>query len=187
MTIKQALISVDKTASESAQGLAAEGVKLLSTGGPPRRRRDAGLAVTEIGDYTLPGNVDGRRQDPAPEGARWYLARRDLAEHMATIDQYMQFDHRSGCVNLDPLRRPNSHRQGRRDAGTRISEHPHLAAGHGPLGQNYNGARHRHHPARLRPLARRDEGRTAGALALVIRFNLAKKAFHAVLPVISTA
>ena len=54
MTIKQALISVsDKTGVlEFAQGLAAQGVKLLSTGGTAKMLRDAGLAVTEIGDYT---------------------------------------------------------------------------------------------------------------------------------------
>ena len=54
MTIKQALISVsDKTGVlEFAQGLAAQGVKLLSTGGTAKMLRDAGLSVTEIGDYT---------------------------------------------------------------------------------------------------------------------------------------
>ena len=54
MTIKQALISVsDKTGVlEFAQGLAAQGVNLLSTGGTAKMLRDAGLTVTEIGDYT---------------------------------------------------------------------------------------------------------------------------------------
>lgn len=50
MTIKQALISVsDKTGVlEFAQGLAAQGVQLLSTGGTAKMLREAGLTVTEM-------------------------------------------------------------------------------------------------------------------------------------------
>lgn len=54
MKIRQALLSVsDKTGVlEFAQALNAQGVALLSTGGTAKLLRDAGLAVTEIGDYT---------------------------------------------------------------------------------------------------------------------------------------
>ena len=88
MTIKQALISVsDKTGVlEFAQGLAAQGVKLLSTGGTAKMLRDAGLAVTEIGDYTgFPEMLDGRVKTLHPKVHGGILARRDLAEHMDTI------------------------------------------------------------------------------------------------------
>ena len=88
MTIKQALISVsDKTGVlEFAQGLAAQGVKLLSTGGTARMLRDAGLTVTEIGDYTgFPEMLDGRVKTLHPKVHGGILARRDLAEHMDTI------------------------------------------------------------------------------------------------------
>ena len=91
MTIKQALISVsDKTGVlEFAQGLAAQGVKLLSTGGTAKMLRDAGLAVTEIGDYTgFPEMLDGRVKTLHPKVHGGILARRDLAEHMATIDAH---------------------------------------------------------------------------------------------------
>ena len=91
MTIKQALISVsDKTGVlEFAQGLAAQGVKLLSTGGTAKMLRDAGLTVTEIGDYTgFPEMLDGRVKTLHPKVHGGILARRDLAEHMATIDAH---------------------------------------------------------------------------------------------------
>ena len=46
---------------EFAQGLAAQGVNLLSTGGTAKMLREAGLTVTEIGDYTgFPEMLDGR-------------------------------------------------------------------------------------------------------------------------------
>ncbi|MBS1140634.1 MAG: phosphoribosylaminoimidazolecarboxamide formyltransferase / cyclohydrolase [Proteobacteria bacterium] len=78
MTIKQALISVsDKTGVlEFAQGLAAQGVKLLSTGGTAKMLRDAGLAVTEIGDYTgFPEMLDGRVKTLHPKVHGGILAR----------------------------------------------------------------------------------------------------------------
>ena len=73
MTIKQALISVsDKTGVlEFAQGLAALGVNLLSTGGTAKLLRDAGVARHRGRRlHRLPGNARRPRQDPAPEGAR---------------------------------------------------------------------------------------------------------------------
>ena len=63
MKIRQALISLSdkRGALEFAQGLADHGVKLLSTGGTAKLLRDAGFAVTEIGDYTgFPEMLDGR-------------------------------------------------------------------------------------------------------------------------------
>ena len=91
MTIKQALISVsDKTGVlEFAQGLAAQGVKLLSTGGTAKMLRDAGLTVTEIGDYTgFPEMLDGRVKTLHPKVHGGILARRDLPAHLATIAEH---------------------------------------------------------------------------------------------------
>ncbi|MDR2189336.1 MAG: bifunctional phosphoribosylaminoimidazolecarboxamide formyltransferase/IMP cyclohydrolase [Azonexus sp.] len=88
MTIQQALISVsDKTGVvELAQGLAALGVKLLSTGGTARLLRDAGLGVTEIADYTgFPEMLDGRVKTLHPKVHGGLLARRDLPEHRAAL------------------------------------------------------------------------------------------------------
>ena len=62
MKIRQALISLSNKngALEFAQGLIAHGVKLLSTGGTAKLLRDAGLPVTEVGDYTgFPEMLDG--------------------------------------------------------------------------------------------------------------------------------
>ena len=81
MTIKQALISVsDKTGVlEFAQGLAAQGVQLLSTGGTAKMLRDSGLTVTEIGDHTgFPEMLDGRVKTLHPKVHGGILARRDL-------------------------------------------------------------------------------------------------------------
>ncbi|HRE18769.1 MAG TPA: bifunctional phosphoribosylaminoimidazolecarboxamide formyltransferase/IMP cyclohydrolase, partial [Rhodocyclaceae bacterium] len=86
MKIRQALLSVSdkRGVLEFAQGLAAQGVKLLSTGGTAKLLRDAGLAVTEIGDYTgFPEMLDGRVKTLHPKVHGGILARRDLPEHLA--------------------------------------------------------------------------------------------------------
>jgi phosphoribosylaminoimidazolecarboxamide formyltransferase/IMP cyclohydrolase len=107
MKIAQALISVsDKQGVlEFAQGLAALGVKLLSTGGTARLLKDAGLAVTEIGDYTgFPEMLDGRVKTLHPKVHGGILARRDLPEHMATLDVHGIAMIDLVCVNLYPFR-----------------------------------------------------------------------------------
>ena len=106
MKIRQALISLsDKTgALEFAQGLAAQGVKLLSTGGTAKLLHDAGLAVTEIGDYTgFPEMLDGRVKTLHPKVHGGILARRDLPEHMATLEQHGIPTIDLVCVNLYPF------------------------------------------------------------------------------------
>jgi phosphoribosylaminoimidazolecarboxamide formyltransferase/IMP cyclohydrolase len=107
MKIRQALISLsDKTgAIEFAQGLAALGVTLLSTGGTAKLLREAGLPVTEIGDYTgFPEMLDGRVKTLHPKVHGGILARRDLPEHMATIAQHDIPGIDLVCVNLYPFR-----------------------------------------------------------------------------------
>jgi len=86
--IKQALISVsDKTGVvELAKQLTALGVGLLSTGGTAKLLRDAGLAVTEVSDYTgFPEMLDGRVKTLHPKVHGGLLARRDLPEHMQAL------------------------------------------------------------------------------------------------------
>jgi phosphoribosylaminoimidazolecarboxamide formyltransferase/IMP cyclohydrolase len=88
MTVSQALLSVsDKRGIvEFAQSLAALGVKLLSTGGTAKALRDAGLAVTDVGDYTgFPEMLDGRVKTLHPKVHGGILARRDVPEHLATL------------------------------------------------------------------------------------------------------
>jgi len=63
MSNRQALISLsDKTgAVEFARALSGFGVDILSTGGTAKLLREAGVKVTEIGDYTgFPEMLDGR-------------------------------------------------------------------------------------------------------------------------------
>jgi phosphoribosylaminoimidazolecarboxamide formyltransferase / IMP cyclohydrolase len=87
-TIKQALISVsDKTGIvEFARALDSFRITLLSTGGTAARLRGAGLAVTEVADYTgFPEMLDGRVKTLHPRIHAGILARRDLHEHAAAL------------------------------------------------------------------------------------------------------
>ncbi|PKO57595.1 MAG: bifunctional phosphoribosylaminoimidazolecarboxamide formyltransferase/inosine monophosphate cyclohydrolase, partial [Betaproteobacteria bacterium HGW-Betaproteobacteria-19] len=88
MTVTQALISVSdkRGVLEFARELAGLGIKLLSTGGTASLLRDAGLDVTDVSEHTgFPEMLDGRVKTLHPKVHGGILARRDLAEHMATI------------------------------------------------------------------------------------------------------
>ncbi|MFY9261194.1 MAG: bifunctional phosphoribosylaminoimidazolecarboxamide formyltransferase/IMP cyclohydrolase [Gallionella sp.] len=90
-TIKQALLSVsDKSGVlEFAQGLHQLGIKLLSTGGTAKLLQDNGIPVTEVADYTgFPEMLDGRVKTLQPKVHAGILARRDVAEHVATLAQH---------------------------------------------------------------------------------------------------
>jgi len=89
--VERALISVsDKDGVvELASQLAALGVKLLSTGGTAKLLQQAGLAVTEVSDYTgFPEMLDGRVKTLHPKVHGGLLARRDSPEHMAAIEAH---------------------------------------------------------------------------------------------------
>jgi phosphoribosylaminoimidazolecarboxamide formyltransferase/IMP cyclohydrolase len=91
MAITQALISVsDKSGVlEFAQGLHALGVKLLSTGGTAKLLADNGVPCTEVADYTgFPEMLDGRVKTLQPKVHAGILARRDLPEHVATLEKH---------------------------------------------------------------------------------------------------
>ena len=86
--IRRALLSVtDKTGLvEFAQGLAAFGAELISTGGTARTLREAGLAVKDISDLTgFPEMLDGRVKTlhPLVHGGLLYI--RGNAEHEAAV------------------------------------------------------------------------------------------------------
>ncbi|NJD25897.1 MAG: bifunctional phosphoribosylaminoimidazolecarboxamide formyltransferase/IMP cyclohydrolase [Betaproteobacteria bacterium] len=178
MTIKQALISVsDKTGVlEFAQGLAAQGVKLLSTGGTARMLRDAGLTVTEIGDYTgFPEMLDGRVKTLHPKVHGGILARRDLAEHMATIAEHGIPTIDLVCVNLYPFAATIA------KAGVTLEDAIENIDIGGPAmvrssAKNYAGVAIVTDPADYAPLLAEMQA-NGGALQLSTRFGLAKKAF----------
>ncbi len=105
--VTQALLSVsDKTGLvEFARGLAALGVRLLSTGGTARLLAQEGLAVTEIGDYTgFPEMLDGRVKTLHPKVHGGILARRDLPEHCAALAAHGTPTIDLVVVNLYPFR-----------------------------------------------------------------------------------
>src|SRR5687768_16411809 len=90
MTIKQALLSVsDKTGIvEFARELRELGVTILSTGGTAKLLQKAGLAVTEVGDYTgFPEMLDGRVKTLHPKIHAGILARTDLPEHISAMER----------------------------------------------------------------------------------------------------
>ncbi len=89
--IRQALISVsDKSGVlEFARGLNELGVKLLSTGGTAKLLAENGIPVTEVADYTgFPEMLDGRVKTLQPKVHAGILARRDLPEHVATLEEH---------------------------------------------------------------------------------------------------
>ena len=178
MTIKQALISVsDKTGVlEFAQGLAAQGVNLLSTGGTAKMLRDAGLTVTEIGDYTgFPEMLDGRVKTLHPKVHGGILARRDLPEHLATIEAHGIPTIDLVCVNLYPFAATIA------KAGVTLEDAIENIDIGGPAmvrssAKNYNGVAIVTDPEDYAPLLAEMKA-NAGALQLATRFGLAKKAF----------
>lgn len=89
--IERALISVsDKSGlAEFAAGLAARGVKLISTGGTARFLREQGLNVTDVSDVTgFPEMMDGRVKTLHPKMHGAFLALRDNAEHVASMAEH---------------------------------------------------------------------------------------------------
>jgi len=105
--LTQALLSVSdkKGVVEFARGLAARGVRLLSTGGTARALADAGLPVTDVGSYTgFPEMLDGRVKTLHPKVHGGILARRDLAEHRAALSAHGIPTIDLVVVNLYPFR-----------------------------------------------------------------------------------
>jgi phosphoribosylaminoimidazolecarboxamide formyltransferase/IMP cyclohydrolase len=95
--IKRALISVsDKTEIvDFATALQRFGIEILSTGGTAKLLSEAGVAVTEVSDYTgFPEMLDGRVKTLHPKVHAGILARRDLEEHTAAMEK-------AGFGNID--------------------------------------------------------------------------------------
>ncbi|HQR04297.1 MAG: bifunctional phosphoribosylaminoimidazolecarboxamide formyltransferase/IMP cyclohydrolase [Proteobacteria bacterium] len=107
MKVTQALLSVsDKRGIlEFARELARLGVALLSTGGTAKMLRDAGLAVTDVSDYTgFPEMLDGRVKTLHPRVHGGILGRRDLDEHRETMEAHDIPRIDLVVVNLYPFR-----------------------------------------------------------------------------------
>ena len=101
-----ALISVsDKTGLvDFARTLISHGFELVSTGGTHRALQEAGLAVTAIDQLTgFPEMMDGRVKTLHPKVHGGILARRDLADHVASMNEHDIAPIDLVCVNLYPF------------------------------------------------------------------------------------
>jgi len=104
--VRRALISVsDKTGvADFAKSLAAAGVEILSTGGTASALREAGLEVTDVAEFTGQEEIlGGRVKTLHPRLHAALLARRDDAEHMATLAREGIEPIDLVCVNLYPF------------------------------------------------------------------------------------
>jgi phosphoribosylaminoimidazolecarboxamide formyltransferase/IMP cyclohydrolase len=89
--IRRALLSVsDKSGIvELAKALLSHGVEILSTGGTAKLLQLNGVVVKEVGDYTgFPEMMDGRVKTLHPKVHGGILARRDIAEHVASMEAH---------------------------------------------------------------------------------------------------
>ena len=104
--IKRALISVsDKSGIlELASALVKLNIEILSTGGTAKLFRDNHIAVTEVGDYTgFPEMLDGRVKTLHPKVHGGILGRRDLPDHVATMQAHDIPNIDMVIVNLYPF------------------------------------------------------------------------------------
>lgn len=104
--IKRALLSLsDKTdAVEFARELVSMGVVLISTGGTAKALRDAGIDVTDVSDVTgFPEMMDGRVKTLHPKIHGAFLALRDNAEHVASMNEHAIEPIDLVVVNLYPF------------------------------------------------------------------------------------
>lgn len=87
----RALISVSakQGLDEFASSLAELGVELISTGNTARQLQQSGIIVRKVSDLTgFPEILDGRVKTLHPAIHGGILARRDLPEHLATLDAH---------------------------------------------------------------------------------------------------
>ena len=104
--LQRAVISVsDKTGlAEFAQGLAAAGVEIYSTGGTRKFLEQAGLKVRDVAEYTgFPEMLDGRVKTLHPKIFGGILARRDHAEDMQLTAEHGIVSFELVVVNLYPF------------------------------------------------------------------------------------
>ncbi len=96
--VKRALLSVfyKDGVVELGRALIASGAEILSTGGTLKALREAGVAATEVADWTgFPEMMDGRVKTLHPKIHGGLLARRDDAKHRASMEE-----HGIGAIDL---------------------------------------------------------------------------------------
>ena len=106
MTTKLALLSVsDKTGLvEFAKGLVEQGFTIISTGGTKKALADADVPVKSVSDITgFPEILDGRVKTLHPKVHGGILARRDLDQHLAQMEEHGIGSIDLVAVNLYPF------------------------------------------------------------------------------------
>lgn len=89
-----------------AQGLTSLGWELVSTGGTAHALRGAGLKVIAVDELTrIPEMLDGRVKTLHPVIHAGLLARRDLPEHRAALEEHKILPFDLVAVNLYPFQR----------------------------------------------------------------------------------
>ncbi len=177
-TVKRALLSVsDKTGLiELARALARYGAELISTGGTAKSLREAGLAVTEVADYTgFPEMLDGRVKTLHPKVHGGILARRDVPAHTHAMSQHGIPPIDLVAVNLYPFARTVARPE------VALEEAIENIDIGGPAlvrsaAKNYRDVAVVTDPADYGPVMQELDA-THGALGVELRFALAKKAF----------
>lgn len=104
--IRRALISVsDKQGLiPFAQGLAAAGVEIYSTGGTASHLRQAGVVVRDVSEYTqFPEMMDGRLKTLHPKIFGGILARHDREDDRQALSQHQILTFELVVVNLYPF------------------------------------------------------------------------------------
>ena len=128
---------------------------LLSTGGTAKALADAGLPVTDVGDYTgFPEMLDGRVKTLHPKVHGGILARRDLPAHVAALDAHGIPTIDLVVVNLYPFRETVA------KPGCTLEDAIENIDIGGPAmvraaAKNWRARRRRRRPGRLRGAARR--------------------------------
>ena len=181
MKVTQALLSVSdkRGAVDFARGLAQLGIRLLSTGGTAKLLRDAGLAVTDVSDYTgFPEMLDGRVKTLHPKVHGGILGRRDLAEHVAVMARHDIPAIDLVVVNLYPFRETVAKPGCTLDDAIEnidIGGPAMVRAAAKNHGNEQGGVAVLTDPEDYAPIL--EELKTGGAISYGTRFALAKKAF----------
>ncbi len=177
-SVKRALISVsDKTGlADFVRALASYQVEILSTGGTAKLLRDAGIAVTEVADYTgFPEILDGRVKTLHPKVHGGILGRRNYPKHVRAMASHGIAPIDLVVVNLYPFAQTIA-----RSDVTLEQAIENIDIG-GPAmvrsaAKNYQDVAVVTDPADYAMVLQELEA-AAGALGLELRFALAKKAF----------
>jgi phosphoribosylaminoimidazolecarboxamide formyltransferase/IMP cyclohydrolase len=152
---------------------------VLSTGGTAKLLRDAGLAVTDVSDYTgFPEMLDGRVKTLHPKVHGGILGRRDLPEHLSVMAEHGIEAIDLVVVNLYPFRETVA------KAGCTLDDAIENIDIGGPTmvraaaknhGNEQGGVAVLTDPEDYAPIL--EELKAGGAISYATRFALAKKAF----------